>query len=67
MTSYEDKPWLKSYDAGVPETVEIPKNQTFKDVIEEGVARLPAQQAIEPILCHQKREGYIANAFKHSA
>ncbi|MEW5733460.1 MAG: AMP-binding protein [Thermodesulfobacteriota bacterium] len=46
MTTYSEKPWLGSYDPGVPEYVEIPESQTFKDILEKSIRALPDRAAL---------------------
>ncbi len=44
--TYDEKPWLASYDPNVPATVSIPKDKTFVDYLEEGFAALPNAPAV---------------------
>ena len=43
--TYDDKPWLSSYDQGVPEIVEIPE-RTFTDLLMEGLRHAPERPAM---------------------
>lgn len=43
--SYSDKPWIKSYDKGVPETVEVP-DHPVQYFLEEGARRVPSNTAL---------------------
>lgn len=43
--SYSDKPWLKSYDKGVPTSMDVP-NYPVQHFLEEGVRRLPDSTAM---------------------
>ncbi|MEW5734505.1 MAG: AMP-binding protein, partial [Thermodesulfobacteriota bacterium] len=42
----KEKPWLASYDHGVPEMVEIPAGKTSRDYLEESLRALPASPAV---------------------
>ncbi|MBW1989967.1 MAG: AMP-binding protein, partial [Deltaproteobacteria bacterium] len=44
--SYLDRPWLKSYDPGVPADVDIPADQTFVDLLMEGFGQNPNRTAL---------------------
>jgi long-chain acyl-CoA synthetase len=43
--SYSDKPWTKSYDEGVPETIEVPTHPVHH-FLEEGARRVPNNVAL---------------------
>ncbi len=43
--TYADKPWLKQYDAGVPHTLEVPK-QTIHHYLEEAARKKPDNVAL---------------------
>ncbi|MBF0224529.1 MAG: AMP-binding protein [Desulfobacterales bacterium] len=45
MTTYDDKPWLKSYDSGIEHEIKIP-SITFADLFEEGLTAKPYRPAI---------------------
>ena len=42
---YADKPWTKSYDRGVPETIDVPAHPV-QYFLEEGARRVPTQTAM---------------------
>ncbi|HEY1410364.1 MAG TPA: long-chain fatty acid--CoA ligase [Promineifilum sp.] len=42
---YADKPWTKSYDKGVPSTIEVP-DHPIQHFLEEGARRVPNQTAL---------------------
>jgi long-chain acyl-CoA synthetase len=42
---YADKPWIKSYDKGVPETIDVP-NHPVQHFLEEGARRVPNNVAM---------------------
>ena len=42
---YADKPWIKSYDKGVPETIDVP-NHPIQHFLEEGARRVPGNVAL---------------------
>lgn len=42
---YADKPWTKSYDKGVPETIDVPSHPV-QHFLEEGARRVPTQTAM---------------------
>jgi len=44
-TGYYEKPWLKFYPAGVPETIEIP-DKSLPQVFDEVAARYSGKDAI---------------------
>jgi len=44
-TTYSDKPWLKSYEEGVPATVDIPE-RTMHDLLDATCAKYPDKTAI---------------------
>ncbi len=43
--TYADKPWTKSYDKGVPETIDVP-NHPVQHFLEEGARRVPGNVAL---------------------
>lgn len=74
MATYAEKPWLASYDPGVPETLEYP-NHSIQKILEQSAERCPDQTAIvfkgTKISYRQLNEladsvaaGLIANGFK---
>jgi long-chain acyl-CoA synthetase len=44
--TYDDKPWLSSYDPGVSESFRIPSGKTFVDYLEEGFGNDPNAPAL---------------------
>ena len=45
MTSYDDSPWLKSYDPGIPPDIDIPE-KTYTDALMEGLTAFPDRAAL---------------------
>jgi long-chain acyl-CoA synthetase len=45
MTTYADKPWLASYDSGVPDSLDIPKH-SIQELLENAVKKCPDQTAL---------------------
>jgi long-chain acyl-CoA synthetase len=45
MTTYDDRPWLKAYDPGIPPDIDIP-SKTYTDALIEGLATNPDRAAM---------------------
>jgi len=45
MTIYDDRPWVKAYDPGIPPDIDIP-GKTYTDALLKGIAAFPDRAAI---------------------
>ena len=45
MTTYDDRPWLKAYDPGLPTDIDIP-SKTYTDALIEGLTAAPDRAAM---------------------
>ncbi len=45
MKTYDDRPWLKAYDPGIPPDIDIPE-KTYTDTLLEGLTAAPDRAAI---------------------
>jgi len=45
MSIYDDKPWLRSYDAGIPAEIDLPAT-TYAALLEEGLHARPQRAAV---------------------
>ncbi len=60
MTIYADKPWLKHYDPGVPETLAPYPETTLHDLLRQSAQKYPNRTALVtdaklPVLGHQNQ------------